>query len=137
MEPLEAASRLAGSSNRCEKHKCPFMAQCKGDYATCAFKEIALIIRSQNASIEKLTEECRALVGVLSATSDYINSLEKTNKKYHDIIVAFEHGYRPKNAARKKRIPRRLKDPTRMDGDARYEQSEDNKKEPNRVTVIG
>ena len=136
MDPLECAMGLASASSKCERFKCPYITQCKGDYTTCKMKEVALIIRSQNAEIESLKSLTKAYNDVLAATQAYIQDIEKVNKRYHDIIVAFEHGYRPKNAVKRKRVPKRLKDPKDMDGKKRYEQSENNREPVYPIEVI-
>jgi len=121
MTPLETALKLASASATCERHKCPFITKCKGDYTTCAMKEVALILRQQNAEIESLTAKCDAYEKMLAATHQYIIDIEKVNKRYHDLCIAFEHGYRPKKVKRLKRAPKPKKDVTLMDGDKRYE----------------
>ena len=121
MMPLDMALKLASASSKCEKHKCPFMAQCKGDYTTCVMKEIALMLRSQNAEIETLRSTVKGLQALLLGVHDYTMELEKINKRYHDIVIAFQEGYRPKKKIYKpRRSPKPKKDPTEMDGDERY-----------------
>lgn len=119
MMPLEMAMKLASSSSRCERHKCPFMAQCKGDYTTCVMKEIALMLRSQNAEIETLKSMVKAFSDVLASVQIYIADLEKINKRYHDLVIAFEQGYRPKKHVKRPYKPRK-KSVEEMDGDERY-----------------
>ncbi len=123
MTPLEMATKLASASATCERHKCPFMSKCKGDYSTCDMKEIALMLRSQSAAIDSQNALIKAYAQLLAATQSYISDIEKINKRYHDIIVAFQHGYRPKaNKYSPKRSPNKKskKDPVEMDGDERY-----------------
>ena len=123
MNPLETAMKLAGASSKCEKYKCPFMAQCKGDYTTCGMKEVALIIRSQAAEIDSLKAMIKAYQEIIASTQVYITDLEKINKRYHDIVLAFYQGYRPKKRPDGKRGPyktRKKIDPTEMDGDERF-----------------
>ena len=123
MTPLETAMKLASASSRCEKHKCPFMSKCKGDYTTCTMKEIALIIRSQAAAIDSQNALIKAYQEVLAATQVYITDIEKINKRYHDMILAFQNGYRPKTKKQNaKRAPYKNKKltPAEMDGDERY-----------------
>ena len=138
MMPLDMALKLASASNKCEKHKCPFMSQCKGDYTTCTMKEIALMLRAQNAEIESLTAMVDAFQKVLAATQKYIVDIEKINKRYHDLVMAFQHGYRPK--AKKytpKHVPRlKKKDPIEMDGDERYAYDPTPKSEPEPPLVV-
>lgn len=122
MMPLEVAMKLAGASAHCEKRKCPYMAQCKGDYTSCKMKEIALILRSQNAEIETLKTVVRGLQDLLLGVHKYVVDLEKINKNYHDLVIAFQHGYRPKKNARKPYKPRKKKTAEEMDGDERYAQ---------------
>lgn len=136
MMPLEMAIKLASASSTCEKHKCPFMAQCKGDYSTCMMKEIALMLRAQNAEIESLQSMVVAFQDVLAATQKYIVDLEKINKRYHDLVIAFQHGYRPKKTVRKPYKPRKKKDPVEMDGDKRYEYSPPPTNDPNPPLVV-
>jgi len=122
MMPLEMAMKLASASASCEKHKCPFMAKCKGDYSTCVMKEIALMLRGQKAEIDSQAEMIKAFQSVLAATQQYIVEIEKINKRYHDLVVAFQNGYRPKAKRYKpKRVPSKKKiDPIDMDGKERY-----------------
>lgn len=123
MTPLETAMKLASASSKCEKHKCPFMSQCKGDYTTCVMKEIALMLRSQAAEIDSQQAMIRAYQELIATTQVYITDLEKINKRYHDIVLAFYQGYRPKKRPDGKRgpyKPRKKKDPIEMDGDERY-----------------
>jgi integrase/recombinase XerC len=59
----------------------------------------------------------------IATTQVYITDLEKINKRYHDIVLAFYQGYRPKKRPDGKRgpyKPRKKKDPIEMDGDERY-----------------
>ena len=133
MTPLETAIKLASASSRCERHKCPFMSQCKGDYTTCFMKEIALMLRAQNAQIESQQSIIKAFQDVLAATQVYIAEIEKINKRYHDIVLAFYQGYRPKKRPDGKRgpyKPRKKKDTTEMDGDERYAQEPERTTEP-------
>ncbi len=120
MMPLDMALKLASASARCEKHKCPFMAQCKGDYTTCVMKEIALMLRSQNAEIKTLEATVKGLRDMLIGVHAYTQELEKINKRYHDIVLAFQHGYRPTKKIYKPYKPRKKKTPEEMDGDKRY-----------------
>ena len=138
MTPLEMALKLSSASGTCERHKCPFMTQCKGDYQTCVMKEIALMLRAQNAEIESLTSLCKAYADILASTQTYISSIEKINKQYHDLILAFEHGYRPKPRRGSKTKPRRVpkKDPIEMDGDERYAQVPPPSQEPEPPLVV-
>lgn len=139
MTPLETAMKLASASSRCEKHKCPFMTQCKGDYTTCVMKEIALIIRSQAAAIDSQNALIKAYQDVLAATQVYITDIEKINKRYHDMIVAFQHGYRPKA---KKYSPKRAPNKNKklslveMDGDERYAYEPTRTTEPDPPLVV-
>ena len=123
MMPLEMAMKLASASNTCEKHKCPFMSKCKGDYSTCVMKEIALMLRAQQAEIDSQNELIKSYNAILAATQKYIVEIEKINKRYHDLVVAFQNGYRPKaKRYSPKRVPSKKKkvDPVDMDGDERY-----------------
>lgn len=124
MQPLEMAMSLASASSRCEKHKCPFMSKCKGDYTTCTMKDIALMLRAQNAEIETLRAMVEGLQTLLYGVHDYVQDLEKINKRYHDLVLAFEAGYRPKSRTKKPRrgVRKSLikKTPEEMDGDERY-----------------
>lgn len=135
MTPLEVAMKLASASSKCERHKCPFMTQCKGDYSTCVMKEIALLLRSQNAEIDSLKSLVKAYNEILASTQVYITEIEKINKRYHDLCIAFEHGYRPKNVKRLKRAPKPKKDPEEMDGDIRYAQEHEKNPEPPLVVI--
>lgn len=136
MMPLDMAMKLASASATCERHKCPFMTKCKGDYTTCVMKEIALMLRSQNAEIESLKSMIEAYQGIIATTQVYINDLEKINKRYHDLCIAFEHGYRPKRAKSVKRVPKIKKDPKEMDGDERYAQVPESTHEPPPPLVV-
>lgn len=125
MMPLDMAMKLSSASAKCERHKCPFMTQCKGEYTTCTMKEIALMLRAQNAEIQTKDAIIRGLQDLLLGVHDYTRELEKINKRYHDVILAFQNGYRPARKMRGKirRSPNKKamkKDPTEMDGDERY-----------------
>lgn len=139
MTPLETAMKLASASSTCEKHKCPFASQCKGHYDSCGMKEVALIIRSQNAEIDSLKSMCNAYASVLAATQKYIVDIEKINKRLRDICVAFEKGYRPKYKIKHKKSPRKIdpkKDPAIYDGDERYAQVLPPIREPDPPLVV-
>lgn len=133
MMPLDTAYQLARASNDCEKYKCPFASKCKGDHTSCVMKEIAAIIRAQNADIELKTSQLVAANAFLNAAAEYIDQLEKVNKRYHDIVVAFQNGYRPKS---KRYNPKRnvnkkkKKDLVEMDGDERYAYDPPSQREP-------
>lgn len=125
MMPLDMALKLASASSKCERHKCPFMTQCKGDYTTCVMKEIALMLRSQHAEIQTKDTIIHGLQDLLMGVYEYTKELEKVNKRYHDIVLAFQNGYRPARKIRGKvrRSPGKKamkKDPVEMDGDERY-----------------
>lgn len=136
MKPLEVAMKLASASATCAKHKCPYAAQCKGNYETCAMKEIALLLRSQCAEIDSLKAVVAGLSDILSAVKTYVDEIEKANKRYHDIVIAFQHGYRPKKTIRKPYKPRKKKDPEEMDGDERYAYVDPNPPEPEPPMVV-
>lgn len=138
MTPLEMAMKLASASSRCKRHVCPFMGQCKGEYETCTMKEIALMLRSQNAAIESQNSMIKCLYELLGSTQVYISELEKINKMYHDIVVAFNHGYRPKKVAGRKRGPtkKQLKDPVSMDGIERFAYEPPSDREPEPPVVV-
>ena len=136
MTPLETAMKLASASSKCEKHKCPFMSQCKGDYSTCTMKEIAFMLRSQAAEIDSQKALIAAYQDVIAAIQVYISDIEKINKRYHDMVIAFQHGYRPKKTVRKPYKPRKKKDPTEMDGDERYACEPPPASEPNPPMVV-
>ena len=80
MLPLEMAMKLASASTTCERHKCPFMAKCKGDYSTCVMKEIALMLRAQNAEIESLKSMVTAYQNIIATTQIYINDIESQRR---------------------------------------------------------
>lgn len=123
MTPLETAMKLASASATCEKHKCPFASKCKGDYTSCAMKEIALMLRSQQAEIDSQKEMIIAYQGIVATTQRYIAELEKINKRYHDLVIAFQNGYRPKRKKHNVKKLHRTKmpiDPVMMDGNERY-----------------
>ena len=140
MTPLEMAMKLASSSSSCEKHKCPFMSKCKGDYTTCVMKEIALMLRSQNAAIESQNAMIRSYQAMLYAMQQYIQDIEKINKNYHDIVVAFHRGYRPPKRPDGKRGPYKPRvkklDPVEMDGDERFAYEPPRTKEPDPPLVV-
>lgn len=120
MMPLEMAMKLASASATCERHKCPFMGKCKGDYSTCVMKEIALMLRAQNAEIQTKDAVIRGLQDLLLGVHKYTLELEKINKRYHDVVLAFQEGYRPKKKVRRPYKPRKKRTPEEMDGDERY-----------------
>lgn len=120
MTPQEMALKLASASATCAKHKCPLAAQCKGNYETCGMKEVALIIRSCLARADTLESTVKGLQEMLVAVHQYTVELEKINKRYHDMVIAFQHGYRPKKTVRKPYKPRKKKTTEEMDGDERY-----------------
>ena len=138
MTPLEMAMKLASASNGCERHKCPFVTKCKGDYTTCVMKDIALMLRSQKAEIDAQNEMIIAFQSVLAATQKYIVEIEKINKRYHDLVIAFQNGYRPKSKRHnpKSRVPKKKLDPIEMDGDERYAVEPPPKQEPIPPIVI-
>lgn len=136
MMPLEVAMKLASASAQCGKHKCPYAAQCKGDYESCKMKEIALILRSQVAEIDTLKTTIKGLQALLMGVHDYIISIEKINKRYHDLCLAFQQGYRPKKNVRKPYKPRKKKTPDEMDGDERYAYQDPNPAEPDPPLVV-
>jgi len=120
MTPLDMAMKLASASATCERHKCPFMGKCKGDYATCVMKEIAFMLRAQNAEIQTKDAIIRGLQDLLLGVHKYTLELEKINKRYHDVVLAFQDGYRPKKKVHRPYKPRKKKTPEEMDGDERY-----------------
>ena len=136
MMPLEVATKLASASAKCEKHKCPYAAQCKGDYTSCQMKEIALILRSQCAEIDTLTAVIAGLRDILAGVTEYVKDLEKINKRYHDLVLAFQQGYRPKKNVRRKYKPRKKKNVEEMDGDERYAYVDDSEESSNQMVVI-
>ena len=138
MQP-DMANKLASASANCEKHKCPLAGQCKGNYETCGMKEVALMIRSDLAYIEKLEATIQGLQDMLIAVHKYTKDVEKVNKRYHDMIVAFGHGYRPRKPHKVRRIYKRHlkpKDPVLMDGDERYAYEPPKTKEPPPPLVV-
>jgi len=140
MTPQEMALKLASASATCGRHKCPLASQCHGCSDSCGMKEVALMLRAQQAEIDTLNAMIDAYKGIIGATQQYTIDLEKTNKRYHDIIVAFYHGYRAKNPQRsKKGYKRHLKpkdNPVEMDGDERYAYEEQKDGEPDAPLVM-
>ena len=136
MTPLEMAMKLASSSTGCQKHKCPFMTQCKGDYTTCVMKDIALMLRSMYAEVQTKDAVIRGLQDMLLGVHKYTLELEKINKRYHDVVIAFQHGYRPKKKIRRPYKPRTKKSPEEMDGDERYAVEPPRQHEPDFPMVV-
>lgn len=136
MMPLDMAMKLASASAKCERHKCPFMAQCKGDYTTCVMKDIALMLRAQNAEIQTKDAIIRGLQDLLLGVHKYTLELEKINKRYHDVILAFQQGYRPKKKIKRPYKPRKKKTPEEMDGDERYAVEPTRTSEPEPPLVV-
>ena len=140
MMPLEMAMKLASASNTCERHKCPFMTKCKGDYTTCVMKDIALMLRSLQAEIDSQNALIQSYQSVLAATQKYIVDIEKVNKRYHDLVIAFQNGYRPKAKKHKlKRTPdlKKLKiDPASVDGNEKYAYTPPSTREPEPPLVV-
>ena len=141
MTPQELAMMCANASTKCEKYKCPFAAKCKGSYETCVMKEIAMIIRANLAEIDTLNAVTKGLSAFLVGTKDYIVDLEKINRRYRDLIIAFGKGYKPKKPGSVRRVPKKRlnkkkKDPTEMDGDERYAFDPDEKPEPEAPLVV-
>lgn len=134
--PLDVALKLASASANCGKQKCPYAAQCKGDYSTCAMKEIALLLRSQCAEIDTLKATIQGLNDILLGVHKYVQELEKTNKRYHDIVIAFQHGYRPKKTIRKPYKPRKKKTLEEMDGDERFAYKDPSPQEKSAPLVV-
>lgn len=139
MTPLEFAMKLASASSKCEKHKCPFMSQCKGEYTSCTMKEIAMILRAQAADIDTKDQLIKALQAIIETQHSYIEGVEKINKRYHDLVDAFYHGYRPKKKPSGKRgpyKPRKKRTPEEMDGDKRFAFNPDPPREEFPLVVI-
>jgi len=138
MTPQEMAMKLASASANCQKCKCAFASQCKGNYESCVMKEVAMVLRAYQAEVDTLNATVKGLRDIILAVQTYVSDVEKTNKRYHDLIVAFGHGYRPKNPHKLKRVykPRRKKDPTEMDGDERYAYEPPKTKEPSPPLVV-
>lgn len=139
MTPQEIAMKLASASATCEKCKCPFASKCKGDYASCVMKEVAMVLRAYQAEVDTLNATVIGLRDILLAVQEYTSDVEKTNKRYHDLIVAFGHGYRPKNPHKIRRVrkPRKKpEDPVEMDGDERYAYEPQKTTEPPPPLVI-
>ena len=139
MTPLEMALKLASASSQCAKSKCPFMAKCKGDYTTCVMKDIALMLRSQAAEIDSQKAMINAFQDVLASTHKYIVELEKINKRYHDIVIAFQQGYRPrakKHNAKRSPYKNAKKSVYEMDGDERYACEPTDTKDSNPPLVV-
>ena len=137
MQPLEVALKLASASSKCEKHKCPFASKCKGDYTTCTMKEVALILRAQQAEIESKQAMIKSFQAMMAATHQYIVEIEKINKRYHDLVIAFQNGYRPKKRYKPKRSPSRKHiDPVQMDGKEQYAYEPPSAREPEPPLVV-
>ena len=140
MTQQETAMKLASASSKCEKHKCPFVSQCKGDYTSCSMKEVALMLRSNMAEIETLHRVIQGLSEILSSVHEYTRDIEKINKRYHDMIVAFGHGYRPPKPHKIRRLYQskimKRKTPEERDGDPRFAYEEEKKESPPPMVVI-
>ena len=84
-----------------------------------------------NSTKEAVANKC------IDTEVEYITDMEKINKRYHDLVIAFQHGYRPTRMVRKPRKPyKRKKDPVEMDGDERYAQSPPPANEPAPPLVV-
>ena len=137
MTSQEVATKFASASAQCKGDRCPYAPQCTGKRETCKLVEVALIIRSLNAEIDSLTAVNKSLNAIVVALMDYINGLEDANRKYFNLVRAFQTGYRPKKGVTKRRKPRRLKLPkdlTKADGKEIYAQEPEPK--PKEEVVI-
>lgn len=140
MTQQEIALKCASASTKCGKNKCPFAYMCKGDYDTCVMKEIAMYLRADLAEIDTLNLAIEALRAMFVSVQKYTMDLEKINKRYRDMIIAFGKGYKPKKPGSRKRIPKKFKegkmDPIEMDGDERFAYEPDEKPEPAPPLVV-
>lgn len=140
MTPQEVAMKFASASATCRNGKCPYTSDCRGTNDTCKMKEVAMILRSQEARIDKLQSECDMLSHLLEESRKYIASLEAINERYYRLTVSFQNGYRPKAKIKRKRVnkpsKKKLANPELMDGDKRYEYKEPKKKPDLPVVII-
>ena len=83
-------------------------------------KDIALMLRSMHAEIQTKDAVIKGLQDLLLGVHKYTQELEKINKRYHDVVLAFQQGYRPKKKIHRPYKPRVKKTPEEMDGDERY-----------------
>lgn len=142
MNSQEIAAHLSRAYNTCRGDRCPYASQCSGRSETCVMKEVAMTIRAKDAEIETLTAVAQGLRDLLNGVAQYMQSLEKINKRYNDLIVAFQKGYRPqKKATRGRRGPKRIRKVTmeeliKRDGDERYAYQEPPKDPPKDPLVV-
>lgn len=124
MTPQEIAMKMISACNTCQGTKCLYRTQCKGNGETCPLKEVAMILRAQEARIESLEAQLTAANAIIKAQEAEQEKLVKTNSDYYRLVNAFKQGYKPARATRKGRpIKQRVvkkKDPIEMDGDVNY-----------------
>lgn len=127
MDSKEAAAKLVSACNFCYRERCPFVKECGGTNGACKMKEVAMILRAQDARILSLETDRRALMDLVKVLNDYVSDVEKVNSQYFELCKAFQMGYRG-NKKILRRVPPLLSrkrkkkiDVHDMDGDPRYE----------------
>ena len=96
------------------------------------------MLRSQQAEIDSQQAMIKSFQAMMAATHQYIVEIEKINKRYHDLVIAFQNGYRPKAKKHNiKRAPKRKHiDPVQMDGKERYAYEPPSTREPEPPLVV-
>lgn len=116
--------KMMSACNTCQGTKCLYRTQCKGTSQSCPLKEVAMTLRAQEARIRTLEAELAAANGNIETLTQELDELEKVNKDYYKLVVAFQSSYRPVKATKKGKPrrgrPMKKKDPVEMDGDERY-----------------
>lgn len=140
MTPQEIAMKFASASATCRNGKCPYTAECDGTSSSCKLKEVAMIIRALLQELATVTSQYKMLMSVSQQMSDYISDLEDINAQYHELVVSFQRGYRPKKQV-KRRSPRKTKkgkkqDLVSMDGNEQYAYVDPDKKPDLPVVII-
>lgn len=140
MTPQEIAMKFASASATCRNGKCPYTAECDGTSSSCKLKEVAMIIRALLQELATVASQYKMLMSVSQQMSDYISDLEDINAQYHELVVSFQRGYRPKKQV-KRRSPRKTKkgkkqDLVSMDGNEQYAYVDPEKKPDLPVVII-
>lgn len=141
MAPLDIAAKFSSAHNHCKGNRCPYVTGCTGKPDTCKLRDVAMVLRAQEAEIDSLKITVAGLRDIILMLQRYAAEQEEINIRYRNLVQAFQHGYKPKrklsHVKYKRPVKPRKKIPVeQMDGDERYAQPDPPKNPPEDPMVV-
>lgn len=141
MKPFDIAATFSSAHNHCKGNRCPYVSGCTGKPDTCKLRDVAMVIRAQEAEIDSLKITVAGLRDIIVMLQRYAAEQEEINARYRNLVQAFQKGYKPKrklsHVKGTRPVKPRKKIPVeQMDGDVRYALPDPPPKYPDEPMVV-